>query len=170
MQCFFHNITTTAAAALQTAAAELKLRKGKNRFFPWTPRRDHLAGNLQKDGKGETTYTAPNHQKNRCSRYTLPQPFFCVKSCHDPVLAEPDIQAVSAGILAYASQVPNIVFSEKSNDGLSPLVWASALTVAVPLGSCTRFPILSPSPTGPEALKLVFTFENILSQGLASVN
>lgn len=54
--------------------------------------------------------------------------------------------------------------------GFHPFAWASTLTVAVPLGICTRFPILSPSPTGPGALKLVFTFKGILPQPIANVN
>ena len=34
MQCFFHIITTKAAAALQTAAADFKLRKGEESLLP----------------------------------------------------------------------------------------------------------------------------------------
>ena len=34
MQCLFHSITTKAAAALQTAAAEFKLRKGEEFLLP----------------------------------------------------------------------------------------------------------------------------------------
>lgn len=62
------------------------------------------------------------------------------------------------------------VFSETSNDRFSPHAGTSALTVAVPLGSCTRFPILFQGPTGPEALKPLFTFAIILPQPIGNVN
>ena len=57
-----------------------------------------------------------------------------------------------------------------SNDRFSPHAGTSALTVAVPLGSCTRFPILFQGPTGPEALKPLFTFRFILPQPIGNVN
>lgn len=47
---------------------------------------------------------------------------------------------------------------------------ASAITVAVPLGIFTRFPILPLSPDGPEALKQLFTFTDILPQPMRNVN
>ena len=37
-------------------------------------------------------------------------------------------------------------------------------------GSCTRFPILLQGPTGPEALKPLFTFRFILPQPIGNVN
>ena len=92
------------------------------------------------------------------------------KAAGKPVLAGPGEETIPAGILACASAAHTPVFSANANDLLSLLGEASALTVAVPLGSSTRFPILSQSPPGPGALKLLFTFGVILPQGLFVVN
>ena len=54
--------------------------------------------------------------------------------------------------------------------GFRLLPGASALTVAVPLGSFTRFPILPQGLNSQGALKQLFTFVFILPQHLRIVN
>ena len=132
-------------------------KKGREASPPSLKHAAHLRRAICIHGKGETTFTAPKVQKAAAAT-KLPQPFFCAKSSQRPVLAGTDTQTVLAGILTHASQVTRSVFSEQSNDRLSPPAGTSTLTVAVPLGTFTRFPILSQDPSGPGSTKTVIYF------------
>ena len=89
---------------------------------------------------------------HRCSsRFPAPKAAGSVlaEQADNPVLSSyPDLQIISC----------RTAFSEKSNDRLSPCAAASLLTVAVPFGICTRFPILSGSPSGLRSTKLAIYF------------
>ena len=95
---------------------------------------------------------------HRCSsRFPAPKAAGSVlaEQADNPVLSSyPDLQIISC----------RTAFSETSNDRLSPCAAASLLTVAVPFGICTRFPILSGSPTGGRSTeRVLFTFGTIVA-------
>ena len=95
---------------------------------------------------------------HRCSsRFPAPKAAGSVlaEQADNPILSSyPDLQIISC----------RTAFSEKSNDRLSPCAAASLLTVAVPFGICTRFPILSGSPTGGRSTeRVLFTFGTIVA-------
>ena len=95
---------------------------------------------------------------HRCSsRFPAPKAAGSVlaEQADNPILSSyPDLQIISC----------RTAFSETSNDRLSPCAAASLLTVAVPFGICTRFPILSGSPTGGRSTeRVLFTFGTIVA-------
>ena len=153
-----------------TAAADFA-KKARESDSPPHNTQGYFGGQSVKNGKGGNHIYSTKESKRLRQFRKLPQPSFCAKSCRSPVLAGPDthkpFQQVSW--LTHPQLSAN-VFSETSNDRFSPHAGTSALTVAVPLGSCTRFPILFQGPTGPEALKPLFTFRFILPQPIGNVN
>ena len=84
-----------------TAAADFA-KKARESDSPPHNTQGYLGGQSVKNGKGETTYTAPKNQKLRQFRNCRSR-FSASKAAMSPVLAGPDTQTVSAGILAHAS-------------------------------------------------------------------
>ena len=142
-----------------TAAADFAKKRGRA-TLPRITRRDTLAGNLLKMVRGKPHIQHQRIEKAAAVPKTAAAPYLQDRT-HKP------FQQVSW--LTHPQLSAN-VFSETSNDRFSPHAGTSALTVAVPLGSCTRFPILFQGPTGPEALKPLFTFRFILPQPIGNVN
>ena len=138
--------------------------------LPRITRRDTLAGNLLKMVRGETTYTAPKDRKGCGSSENCRSRLSAPKAAAAPYLQDRTHKPFQQVSWLTHPQLSANVFSETSNDRFSPHAGTSALTVAVPLGSCTRFPILFQGPTGPEALKPLFTFRFILPQPIGNVN
>ena len=105
-----------------------------------------------------STGRAKTAAAKRCrSRFPAPKAAGSVlaEQADNPVFSSyPDLQIISC----------RTAFSEKSNDRLSPCAAASLLTVAVPFGICTRFPILPGSPTGGRSTeRVLFTFGTIVA-------
>ena len=152
-----------------TAAADFAKKAGESDSPPHNTQ-GYLGGQSVKNGKGETTYTAPKDRKGRGSSENCRSRLSAPKAAAAPYLQDRTHKPFQQVSWLTHPQLSANVFSETSNDRFSPHAGTSALTVAVPLGSCTRFPILFQGPTGPEALKPLFTFAIILPQPIGNVN
>ena len=85
--------------------------------------------------------------------------FSASKAAGSPYLQRPADNPSFSSYPDFASlQLPHRLLRYASNDRLSPCAAASSLTVAVPFGICTRFPILSGSPSGSQSTKLAIYF------------
>ena len=92
--------------------------------------------------QGGQPKTAAEKQKAAAEQIP-PQPIFCAKSSLPPYLQEHGTQPILSSYPDFAHhQLPHRLLRKNPNDRLSPCAAASSLTVAVPFGSHTRFPIL----------------------------
>ena len=85
-----------------TAAADFAKKAGESDSPPHNTQ-GYFGGQSVKNGKGGNHIYSTKESKRLRQFQKLPQPSFCAKSCRSPVLAGPDTQTVSAGILAHAS-------------------------------------------------------------------
>lgn len=152
-----------------TAAADFA-KKARESDSPPHSTQGYFGGQSVKNGKGETTYTAPKNRKGCGSSENCRSRLSAPKAAAAPYLQDRTHKPFQQVSWLTHPQLSANVFSETSNDRFSPHAGTSALTVAVPLGSFTRFPILPQGLNSQGALKQLFTFVLILPQHLRIVN
>lgn len=103
--------------------------------------------------------TAPESKKPRQYLYCRSR-FSASKAAAPPYLQSPAPSELSSYPDSALPRSPHRLLRKIPNDRLSPCAAASTLTVAVPFGIRTRFPILSRRPTGPRSTKLTVYFRS----------
>ena len=133
--------TTVCSAPVRHCPAQKK-SGGVGKLPPEEIARSLISGGQSVLRQGGQPKTAAEKQKGAAEQIP-PQPIFCVKSNCAPYLQGSSTQPILSSYPDFASRwLPHRLLRKNPNDRLSPCAAASSLTVAVPFGSCTRFPIL----------------------------